>query len=213
MEHRSGSAQELHDAPVDAGGRRVVVHRVAGPALVLGSTQDRSVVDADVAAAAGVEVARRRSGGGAVLLVPGAHVWVDVFVPADDPLWDHDVCRASWWLGEAWVAALGGGDVHRSGVTDRAAARVACFAAVGPGEVARSGAKVLGISQRRTRLGARFQCVAYRSWDGRDLLGLLHLSDLDPLVRSRVTVALLDRTAAAVEPGWGVVEDLLPHLP
>jgi hypothetical protein len=28
----------------------------------------------------------------------------------------------------------------------------------------RDGAKVVGISQRRTRLGARFQCAVYHAW-------------------------------------------------
>jgi hypothetical protein len=147
-----------------------------------------------------------------VLLVPGAHVWVDVFVPAGDPLWDDDVCRASWWLGEAWAGALGGGAVHRAGVSDREASRVACFAAVGPGEVVRDGAKVLGISQRRTRHGARFQCVAYRSGPG-DLVGLLDPGVVGADVAARVAEALVERTAAAVPPGWAPVEDLATVLP
>ena len=53
------------------------------PALVLGSTQRAEVVDERACADAGVEVVRRRSGGGAVLLEPGAVVWFDVVVPAD----------------------------------------------------------------------------------------------------------------------------------
>jgi lipoate-protein ligase A len=213
VEHRRGGAQELHDAVVDGDIRRVVIHDVSRPAVVLGSTQDDAILDRAAVAAAGIQVARRRSGGGAVLLLAGQHVWVDVFVPAGDPLWDHDVCRASWWLGAAWAAALGGGEVHRNGVTDRPAARIACFAAVGPGEVTRDGTKILGISQRRTRVGARFQCVAYRSWVGQDQLRLLQLDGLAPEVRATVTDALVERTAAAVPDGWGVVEDLLPHLP
>ena len=144
---------------------------------------------------------------------PGDHVWVDVIVPADDLLWDDDVGRASWWLGEAWAAAVGGGQVHHGGVTDRAAARVACFAALGPGEVERAGVKVVGISQRRTRAGARFQCVAYRSWQPDLLLDLIDPSRIDPSVWAAVVDAVEQRAAAAVAPGWSVVEDLVPHLP
>ena len=59
------------------------------------------------AAAAGMSVARRRSGGGAVLVTPEDPVWIDVWVPAGDPLWRDDVGRAFDWLGDAWVAALG----------------------------------------------------------------------------------------------------------
>jgi lipoate-protein ligase A len=213
VEHRRGTPQELHDADVDLGARRVVVHRVDSPAVVLGSTQDVRMVDRGATRAAGIDVARRRSGGGAVLLVPDAQVWVDVVVPAGDPLWDDDVCRASWWLGQAWAGALGGGEVHRAGVSDREAGRVACFASVGPGEVVRHGAKALGISQRRTRSGARFQCVAYRSAVAADLVGLLDATVVGPAVWHTVRTALAERTAAPVPAGWDAVGDLLPHLP
>ena len=36
-----------------------------------------------------------------------------------------------------------------------------CFAGVGPGEVLAGGRKLVGISQRRTRAGARFQCAVH----------------------------------------------------
>jgi lipoate-protein ligase A len=48
-----------------------------------------------------------------------------------------------------------------------------CFAGLGPGEVTVDGLKVVGISQRRTRDAARFQCVAYETWDAGALLELL----------------------------------------
>lgn len=172
VEHRSGHAAALHAADVPA--RRLVrVHDVEAPAVVLGSTQPEGLLDPAAIDAAGLEVARRRSGGGAVALLPGAQIWVDVVVPAGDALWDDDVGRATWWLGEAWALAVGGATVHRGGVDDRAAGRIACFAAVGPGEVVRGGAKVVGISQRRSRHLARFQCVAYLDWDPTVLTGVL----------------------------------------
>src|SRR5262245_17418784 len=76
------------------------------PALVLGSGQPDSDVDAGAVAAAGVEIVRRRSGGGAVLVAPGGLLWVDLVVPAGDPLWQADVGRAAWWVGASWAAAL-----------------------------------------------------------------------------------------------------------
>jgi lipoate---protein ligase len=105
--HRAaGSAADLHarafEPPVE---RAVFALDVEGPALVLGSAQPDAVVEHVVAARLGVEVARRRSGGGAVLLQPGAQVWVDVEVPRDDPLWDDDVGRACWWVGDVSSAA------------------------------------------------------------------------------------------------------------
>jgi lipoate-protein ligase A len=228
VERVRGGAGELHALDVPAATRLVRVHEVTTPAVVLGSAQPASLLDAGSVAAAGREVARRRSGGGIVTLAPGEQVWVDVVVPAGDPLWDDDVCHASWWLGEVWARALGGpgapvdraagtgdaGDavglrVHRGGVSDRDASRIACFAALGPGEVVAEGAKVVGISQRRTRHWARFQCVAYRRWDPRDVLDLLD----DSARTAAVEAALVERVAPAVPPGWDVVEHFVPLLP
>ena len=50
-------------------------------------------VDEVLLGESGIELARRRSGGGAVLLGADDHVWVDLVVPADDPLAEDDVSR------------------------------------------------------------------------------------------------------------------------
>ena len=50
-----------------------------------------------------------------------------------------------------------------------------CFAGKGPGEVfAADGSKIVGISQRRTRDWARFQCVVSLKWRPELLRELLH---------------------------------------
>jgi lipoate-protein ligase A len=155
----------------------VWVFTVDRPALVLGSTQPDDIVDRAAARDAGVEVARRRSGGGAVWLEPGGTSWVDVLLPRGDPLWDDDVGRAVYWLGDVWATAVGStAAVHRGGMVCSAESGRACFAGLGPGEVTIAGRKAVGISQRRTRAGARFQCVAYERWDPGPLLRLLRLS-------------------------------------
>lgn len=157
--------------------RGVWVLEPTAPAVVLGSAQRFTHGAVAVGGAAGhatgaegtasraTEVVVRRSGGGAVALGPGVSLWVDVVLPRHDPLWDDDVSRSTQWLGRAWVAALESLGVEaavHTGSTDRdAMARAACFAGMGPGEVAGGGRKLVGISQRRTRAGARFQCVAY----------------------------------------------------
>jgi len=157
--HRvAGPAGELHlrDLPPERG---VWVFEVERPAVVLGSTQ--SMVEAT-----GVEIVRRRSGGGAVYVAPGGTLWVDVVVPRGDELWDDDVGRATYWLGEAWARAVGAGAVvHRGPMVRTEWSDLVCFAGLGPGEVSVDGRKVVGISQRRTRDAARFQCVAYETWD------------------------------------------------
>jgi lipoate-protein ligase A len=178
-----GDAQCLHRREVPEGiGREVWVLDTVHPALVLGSTQAEGLVDLECARTWGIDVVRRRSGGGAVLVMPGDPLWVDVVVPAGDPLWDADVARATWWLGEAWRAALadvgvGGGQVHTGALACGRFGRLVCFATLGAGEVTVDGRKVVGVSQRRTRHAARFQCAAYRQWDPAPIARLLHQED------------------------------------
>jgi lipoate-protein ligase A len=172
-------AGELHALEPPAAGRHVWLLEAVRPALVLGSTQPDTDADAAACTAAGVEVARRRSGGGAVLVGLGECIWIDVLVPRGDPLWHDDVGRAGWWLGEAWAAAMAatGVDdcrVHRGAMVPSEWSRVVCFAGLGPGEVVDSaGAKIVGISQRRTRAMARFQCAVPLRWQPARLSGLL----------------------------------------
>ncbi len=173
------------------------------PTLVLGSTQPEDVVDRARAAAAGVEVVRRRSGGGAVLLRPGGTVWADVFLPAGDPLAEDDVGRAFGWVGRTWARALAdvgvtGATVHegpsRPALSSWTAA--VCFAGLGPGEVTVDGAKVVGLSQRRTRAGALFQCGALVTWEPGPLLDLLAVADDQRATAAAAAAVELDRAAA-----------------
>ena len=187
FERRQGHAAALHAA--SAGGMAdpvpTAVMRVldaVAPAVVLGSTQPAGHVDAARAAAAGVEVARRRSGGGAVLVGPGRGVWVDLVIGRHDARWVDDVGRAAWWVGAAWSAALAeigvaGAEVWHGGAVRSEWSDQICFAGVGPGEVTVAGRKVVGVSQRRTRAGALFQCAALLESDHGELLGLLALDE------------------------------------
>jgi lipoate---protein ligase len=212
VEEASGSAADFHARAVPDPPRRVAwVLEVDRPALVLGSTQSPSVADAAACAAAGVEVVQRRSGGGAVLLEPGGAAWVDLVVPRDDPLWDDDVGRAAHWVGEAWTAALGMGGtaVHRGPLVRTRWSDLVCFAGLGPGEVTvAGGAKVVGISQRRARAAARFQCVAVGEWVPSRVLALLELAGDD---RDRAAADLAG-AAAGVDVA-GLPDRLVANLP
>jgi lipoate---protein ligase len=187
VEERTGDAASLHAAwpevSARAGRRAVAVCQVTGPALVLGSTQSADVVDRSRAAAAGTPVARRRSGGGVVLVGPEDPAWVDVWIPAGDPLWRDDVGRAFDWMGDTWVAALGslgiaGVSAHRGGyVACTRWATSVCFGGVGTGEVVTDdGRKVVGLAQRRNRDGAWFHGACYLWWNPAPLVGLLAMS-------------------------------------
>jgi lipoate---protein ligase len=199
----TGAAAEFHAREVPTPAERAAwLFEPDRPALVLGSTQPDATVDRDACRRAGVDVVRRRSGGGAVLLVPGEVLWVDVVVPAGDALWADDIGKAAHWLGDSWAAALGGcgvrgTSVHRGQLARAPWSDVVCFAGLGPGEVTLEGRKVVGISQRRTRTAARFQCAAALVWDPAALVALL--------APPRPTVAEL----AGVAAGVGVAADVL----
>ena len=204
IERATGGAASFHRRELPGDRRRHVwLLDVDRPALVLGSAQPDDHVDRDAALRAGIDVVRRRSGGGAVLLVPGQVLWVDVVIPPGDPLWDDDVGRAFHWLGDAWATALTElgvdaaawhGPMRRSPLSDRV-----CFAGLGPGEVTVDGRKVVGLSQRRGRAGARFQCAVLSEWDPAPLAALLRLDAADLAGVAAGAGRPLDAVAAAFE--------------
>jgi lipoate-protein ligase A len=162
IEHHVGAASTFHALQPDGHRRAAWWLDVDRPALVLGSTQPESVADLHACAHAHVEVVRRRSGGGAVLLVPGQCAWLDVVVPRDDALWDDDIGRSMWWFGQVWADALAASgvrdvEVHRGPVRHTEWSRLVCFDGLGAGEVTVGGRKAVGISQRRTRGWVRMQ--------------------------------------------------------
>jgi lipoate---protein ligase len=162
--------------------RLAVIRAVTVPTLVLGSTQSIDVVNPDALRARGVELARRRGGGGAVSLAPGDPLWLDCWIPRDDPLWSADVAAAGAWAGAWWVDALAGLglsglEVHAGRAAPGDFGELICFAGRGPGEVFRAGQKVVGLSQWRSREGALFSSCAYLQWDPAPLLALLALDE------------------------------------
>lgn len=196
---RSGDPTELVSPAPPADGRRVaVLVRPDRPALVVGSAQRLDVADTTRLSAAGWALVRRRSGGGPLVVAPGAQVWLDVFVPPADPLADADISRSSRWLGELWVEALraeglvGALVVHGGPLSGGTFARLACFAGLGPGEVSWEGRKIVGVSQRRTRAGSWLHTMALIVNRQPELAELLALREPD-----RLALAELLATAAA----------------
>jgi lipoate---protein ligase len=207
---QDGIGERLAARPV--GERSVVVYDVTRPTLVLGSSQKDDAVDWERVRDRGVDVVHRRSGGSAVLVEPGSALWVDITIPADDRWWDHDVGRAFHWLGAAWAEVLIGAGVLASWY-DGAMQRTlwspwVCFAGLGPGEVTVGGRKVVGLSQRRTREGALFQCCAALRWEPERLLDLLALEDAD---RARAAGEIAN-LATGLGPGIDLVAGLVDAL-
>ncbi len=173
------TAAEFHARSVPEPARpEIWLHGITRPALVLGSTQSPDLVDHDACRAAGVDVVRRRSGGGAVLLVPGDVAWIDVIVPRGAAGWADDVHGPMVWLGRGLETALGalgvgGVGVHEGKLRSTPWSALVCFDGLGPGEVLVGGHKLIGMSQRRTRGWARLQCCWYSRHDHADLVALL----------------------------------------
>lgn len=180
VRHLVGAAQDLQEEPLPATAQRQAWFLApTGSALTLGSTQAVEAVDAELADRLGVAVARRRSGGGAVLVGPGEVIWFDVVIPRGDPLWHDDVGRAAWWLGELWQAALVDlgvvSEVWRGPLRRDTLADAVCFGGLGAGEVSVNGRKLVGISQRRSRDQARLQSALLLRWPARLMVDLLRL--------------------------------------
>lgn len=200
-------------------GRTIVVREVERRVVVLGSTQARGVADEVRASRAGVRVARRRSGGGAVLLLPGGQVWIDVWVPRGDPMWSDDPRRLAGAVGEWWASALATGlasttlTVHGGGSVPAVGSDLVCFGGVGPGEVIVGGRKLVGLAQWRSREGALVHGCAYRRWEAEPLVELL---DLDGATREtllrHLRVAAVGLDAAGAPSSWGA-EALLAVAP
>ena len=172
LERWRGSAQLLHERPILADQRRrVSLLEPTRPAVVLGSTSPSLT-------STSYDIVRRQTGGGLVWLDPALSTWLDVFIPADDELWCRDVARSFDWLGraiaEAFVSVGVPARAYQGKFDPGAENGLICFGSLGHGEVVldetvEGGAvpggavprKLVGISQRRTRLGSRFQCIWY----------------------------------------------------
>ena len=185
----SGDPADLHaapllDPPVE---RRVRWCHATSAAIVVGRGQPQPDGPGDL------PVVRRVTGGGAVLVSPDGPAWADLTIPRSDPLWEDDVGQASWWVGAAWAAALadlgvdpGSLDVHHGPMVRRSLGAQVCFAGLANGEVSVGRAKLVGVAQRRTRIGALFQCAVLLDWDPNPLLDALGL----PLDRAVATLAV-----------------------
>jgi lipoate-protein ligase A len=178
LTHWAGRATALHARPIDASHRATGLHATR-PAIVLGRAQKVHDGFAERARAAGFEVVRRVSGGSAVVVGPRECAWVDVVVARDAPGWNDDIGKAGCWMGDQWVAALAAAGVtdlkvHRTALERRPGDDTVCFAGVASGEVLRAdGAKLVGVSQRRTRGWALFQCAIPLRWDPAPLIDAL----------------------------------------
>jgi lipoate---protein ligase len=192
IRHSSGDVGVFHAREIPTDHRSATFFRSDSPTLVLGSSQRRESVDNEAARRQGVDIVRRRSGGGGVLLWPEEFVWLDLEIPATDPMWSDDVGHSMWWVGELWRAALAElephATVHRDRMRRTRWSGDVCFAGTGPGEVLVGAAKLVGISQRRVRGAARFQTMVHLRWRPDVVASLVTdaplVADLTPMVKT-----------------------------
>jgi lipoate-protein ligase A len=200
------------DATAADGQVRAGWSRATDAALVLGSAQRLDPLPGPLS------VTRRGTGGGAVIC-DADYLMLDVVLPAGDPRLIDDLAESYRWLAERLLAELhaGGGEGLRSVLpaevralpaADRDAARLACFAGLGPYEIVDvRGAKLVGLAQRRRRGAALLQAAMYRAGRREALAELLPLEDsAREDLRARLAhVAVLAEAAPAFEGRLGHV--------
>ncbi|MEY2521926.1 MAG: lipoate---protein ligase [Ilumatobacteraceae bacterium] len=204
IQHSSGDAGTFHTRELPIDQRIATFFAVESPTLVLGSSQRAESVDVASATRHGIDIVRRRSGGGGVLLWPGEFVWLDLEIPEGDDLWSDDVGRSMWWVGDLWREALADFEpsaaVYRGRLVQTRWSSDVCFAGAGPGEVLVEDAKLVGVSQRRTRRAVRFQTMIHLRWRPGEVASLVvdgpSADELAPLVR--ICVATADDITARV---------------
>lgn len=165
IRHIEASASDLHALPMPtSGGAELWIMKPTSPALVMGSAQRPEQFDLARLGIDRIELASRRSGGGAVFIDPNETVWIDLLAPSDSAFWSSDLAENFRLVGRLWHRALGALGVDTvlvdQGPTDAAAGRIACWAGLGWGELTVDGSKLVGLSQRRTRWGSRVQAIA-----------------------------------------------------
>jgi lipoate-protein ligase A len=196
------------------------VVRAQRATLVLGSTQSPEILDAQ---RAGETPLRRRRGGGGLVLVQPGDLWIDWWIPADDPRWRRDVHASSRMVGEWWADVLravvpGVVTVHDGPLAGDRAYRLVCFAGRGPGEVFVDGVKVVGVTQWRVREGMFVSTIMLAHPSSDVLPYLLEIPDgigraLEHHVLSSVTDAGPEELVAALRRSSGPWRERAIQLP
>jgi lipoate-protein ligase A len=193
------------------------------PTLILGVFQALEVINEGAAAARGVPLVRRRSGGTGVLAGPPL-LSLDIALPPGHRLALPDVTESYHWLGRAWLATMEALGVrgarlvpiaevraatHRplrrlpdGPIADEDLVRLACFGSLSPYEVAIGPRKLVGFSQVRRRGGLLLQVGLPLTWEADLLADLLAARPED---RPRLARLLREHAVG--------LDELLPAVP
>lgn len=159
------SAEQAHQYQFPSDSRtEIACFEISNTSLVMGSAQRPEIFDQQALAKADIDLVKRSSGGGAVFVDGLNVIWVDVFAPKDSPLWHRDLAKNFEIVGGCWQRAFSECGMRLEMVTSStsksAEARLVCWAGIGWGELVVGNRKILGLSQRRNRWGARVQGMA-----------------------------------------------------
>lgn len=190
----TATAEDLHAVtPIRRDGVRLVRCIPDSMALVLGSRQSERLIYLERAAQQNIEVIRRRSGGGIVLVDPHRSLWIDIEIGADDPRYVAEPLGMMEQVGRWWLTALTSLDCALPGIwqfvgqTDTDAnGELVCFAGRSHGELMVEESKLVGLSQRRTRDGARVQGQLHFVDPTDDILALIVEEAPGPLQRPAI---------------------------
>ena len=151
------------EAPVTE--RTVVLCKPLDFGVVIGSTQMVSSNLTDYALSHSVKVHRRSSGGSAVVIDPHSSIWIDIFLPPNDPLASKSIEQTFEVASTGWLALLNSlgidGEIYRGTYSLPPNYREICFAGRAHGEILVNDKKVVGMAQRRRRIGTYIHTMAY----------------------------------------------------
>ena len=158
--------------------------------LVLGFSQQLTILHAQTLANHPLPIYHRRAGGTAVLVGPHL-LGLDVLLPAGHPLALPDLVESYRWLGETWVATLRELGIETRAITPTEAhaqrdllkqpqtrareiiLRRACYGSLSPYEVVAGNLKVVGLDMIRRRAGTLLQAGVLLHWNTETLAELL----------------------------------------
>ena len=189
--------------------------------LVLGFSQQRTVLNMQAVSEEGIPLYHRHAGGTAVLVGPDL-LDLDVVLPADHPLVLSDLVESYRWFGEAWVrtlASLGVAtrvvsptEAHAQRAWSRlepqrareAILRRACYASNSSYEVVVGERKLVGLDMIRRRNGSLLQAGLLLRWETDRLARLLgHTLDEQALLSAELphrAIGLDRLTARTISP-------------
>ena len=185
----------LKNSEVEVDKRKVVLCIPKDAGVVIGSTQKMTHELERYAKAHSSEIHRRSSGGSAVVIDPINSIWLDIFLPPNDPLAKKSIEETFEVASVGWKAILESGGVdaetYRGAYLQDPQYREICFAGRAHGEILVKGKKVVGMAQRRRRIGTYIHTMTYVDFPYSSTMEAAYGVDISREDRERLNVGSL----------------------